>query len=81
MARYKLPVLGKRTRPKPPLLGELNWHVARTCNGGECIRVAPQGDQIAIGDSKSPNGPILTYSRTEWHAFVDGVRQGDFDGL
>jgi hypothetical protein len=81
MARYKLPVLGKLTGSKPPVLGDLNWNVALACNGGACIRVAPQGNQILIGDSKNPDGPVLTYSRSEWHVFVNGIRQGDFDGL
>lgn len=68
-------------RSKPPTLGRLAWRVALRCNGGECIRVAPHGNQIIIGDTKNPKGPVLTYSRDEWHAFVDGVRQGDFDGI
>jgi Domain of unknown function (DUF397) len=79
--RYKFPMLGKLTRPRPSTLGELHWRVALACNGGECIQVAPQGGEIIIGDSKKPNGPVLTYSRSEWRAFVDGIRQGDFDGL
>jgi predicted secreted Zn-dependent protease len=81
MPRYKLPTLGKFTRSKVSTLSELNWHVALACNGGECIRVAPQANKIIIGDSKNPGGPVLTYSRTEWYTFVDGIRQGDFDGL
>jgi hypothetical protein len=81
MARYKLPALGRWTGSRPPVLWEPNWRIAVACNGGECIRVAPQGDQIVIGDSKNPDGPVLTYSRNEWHAFVDGIRQGDFDSL
>jgi predicted secreted Zn-dependent protease len=63
------------------MLAELNWQVARECNGGACIQVAAQGEQIVIGDSKNPKGPILTYSRTEWDAFANGLRQGDFDGI
>lgn len=81
MVRHKLLTLRKRTRSKPHMLGELNWRVALTCSGGECIRVASQGDEIVIGDSKNPNGPVLTYSRTEWHAFVGGIRQGIFEDL
>jgi hypothetical protein len=79
--RYKLPMLAKLTRSRPSTLGELDWRVALACNGGECIRVAPQGSEVVIGDSKNPNGPVLTYSRPEWRAFVDGIRQGDFDNL
>ncbi|GEM_PF-1196105 len=80
MARYKRPAVTKRTRSSVSTLGQLNWHVALACNGGECIRVASQGDQIIIGDSKNP-GAVLTYSRSEWDAFVRGIRQGDFEGL
>ena len=68
-------------RSKPPTLGRLTWRVALRCNGGACIRVAPYENQVIIGDSKKPEGPVLTYSRDEWHAFVDGVREGDFDGI
>ncbi len=71
----------KLTRSGPATLAELDWRVALACNGGECIRVAPQGNEIVIGDSKNPSGPVLTYSRPEWQAFVNGIRQGDFDDL
>jgi hypothetical protein len=81
MARYRLPVLGRIARANPPTIGELNWLVALACDGGQCIRVASEGNQILIGDSKNPNGPILAYSRAEWHTFADGIRQGEFDGL
>jgi hypothetical protein len=66
---------------RPPTLGNLSWRVARKCNGGNCIRVAPSADMIVIGDSKNPDGPLLSYSRAEWAAFVEGIRQGDFDDL
>jgi Domain of unknown function (DUF397) len=36
---------------------------------------------IMIGDTKNPGGPVLSYSRAEWDAFVAGIRQGDFDDL
>jgi hypothetical protein len=65
----------------PPTLGNLSWRVARKCDGGSCIRVASSADMIVIGDSKNPDGLLLSYSRSEWAAFVEGVRQGDFDDL
>jgi Domain of unknown function (DUF397) len=36
---------------------------------------------VFLGDSKAPEGPILSYTRPEWISFVEGVRQGDFDDL
>ncbi len=36
---------------------------------------------VLIGDSKNPDGPVLSYSREEFRTFVQGVQQGDFDDL
>ncbi len=59
---------------------DVSWRVARGCNGGHCVRIAPLGDEaILIADSKDPGGPVLTYSRAEFLTFVDGIRSGDFD--
>lgn len=65
----------------PEALRELTWRVAHPCHNGNCVRVAVQGDMIIVGNTRHPAGPVLTYSRDEWDAFVDGVRRGDFDDL
>ena len=65
----------------PPTLGALSWHVARHCDSGNCVRVAPSGDLVIIGDSKNPGGPVLAYDRGEWKTFVEGIRRGDFDDI
>jgi Domain of unknown function (DUF397) len=67
--------------PKTPVLGDLAWRVAHNCSGGSCVRVAPSQDTILIGDSKHPHGPVLSYTREEFAAFVRGIREGDFDDL
>jgi hypothetical protein len=69
------------SQPQSAPSGELSWRVARLCNGGACVRVAANGDMVLVGDSKNPDGPVLSYSRPEWLAFVAGIRQGDFDDL
>lgn len=66
---------------RPRALGDLSWHVARTCNAGTCVAVATNGHEFFIGDSKSVDAPVLAYSRDEWRTFVDGVKRGDFDHL
>ncbi len=65
------------------LAGEegLSWHVARACNGGACLRVAPKGETIVLGDSKDPTGPVLRTSHSAWLDFVTGIKHGDFDRL
>lgn len=65
----------------PSVRNNVAWRVARDCDGGSCIRVAPHKGMIVIGDTKNPDGPVLSYSHDEWLAFVKGIRQGDFDDL
>lgn len=59
----------------------LTWRTPRLCHNGQCVRVAVSGDTVVVGDSKHPNGPVLSYSRDEFRAFVEGIRLGDFDDL
>lgn len=37
----------------------------------------PDGS-IAVTDGRQ-DGPVLTYTRQEWEAFIAGVRGGEFD--
>ena len=48
---------------------------------GQCVQVASAPGGVAMRDSKDPDGPILLYTRTEFKAFLDGARNGDFDHL
>ena len=47
--------------------------------GGNCVEVAflSQG-QVAVRDSRDPNGPALVFSAPEWDAFIGGAKEGDF---
>jgi Domain of unknown function (DUF397) len=58
----------------------VKWRVSSWCASGECIAVAqlPAG-QVAIRDTKDPEGTELRFSASEWQAFVQGVRSGEFD--
>jgi hypothetical protein len=69
------------TWSEPAAASALAWRVARRCNGGACVRVAATDGTVLIGDTKDPQGPVLSYTAAEWRAFVEGIRQGDFDGL
>ncbi len=57
----------------------LSWLSAQSCNGGNCVLVAPSDTAIFIGDSKDPAGPILKYTRPEWDTFVARIKRGEFD--
>ena len=47
----------------------------------ECVEIASTVDKIAMRDSKDPDGPILVYTPTEFSAFLEGARNGEFDHL
>jgi predicted secreted Zn-dependent protease len=59
----------------------LTWRTALSCNGGQCVQVAVSEQMVVIGDTKSPDGPFLSYTPAEWRDFVSGVKKGDFDDL
>lgn len=37
------------------------------------------GGTVQIRDSKDPDGPILTFSRDGWAAFIDEAKKGEYD--
>lgn len=49
---------------------------------GNCVELAVlDGGDIAVRNSRFPEGPALVYTRAEVAAFVAGARDGEFDDL
>jgi hypothetical protein len=49
---------------------------------GNCVEVASlPGGEIGVRNSRDSAGPVLKFTSEEWHAFLVGVRNGEFDGL
>jgi hypothetical protein len=47
---------------------------------GNCVEVASlPDDEVGVRDSKNSEGPVLRFTPGEWHAFLGGVRNGEFD--
>ena len=47
---------------------------------GNCVEVASlPDDEVGVRDSKNTEGPVLRFTPAEWHAFIGGVRNGEFD--
>jgi Domain of unknown function (DUF397) len=47
---------------------------------GNCVEVAALPDgRIGVRHSKDVTGPILRFTSDEWHAFLGGARNGEFD--
>lgn len=59
----------------------LMWRTALNCDGGACVRVAATETSVLIGSTRQPSGLVLEYTPDEWHAFVAGIKNGDFDDL
>jgi len=47
--------------------------------GGNCVEVAVIDQMIKVRHSKDPNGPVLTFTPSEWRAFIGGVKDDEFD--
>ena len=60
---------------------EISWQTAERCDSGQCVQVGTRGQAILIRSSADPDGTFATFSRDEWHVFVAGVKDGDFDGI
>jgi hypothetical protein len=51
-------------------------------SNGNCVEVAslPHGE-VGVRNSRDSEGPVLRFTSDEWHAFLGGVRNGEFDGF
>ena len=46
-------------------------------NGGDCVEVAVlPGRNLAVRDSKDPDGPRLTFTPAEWRTFTAALKTG-----
>ena len=60
----------------------LTWTKAsHSTANGHCIEIASARGNIAIRDSKDPDGLILAFTASEFAAFIDGARNGEFDNF
>lgn len=49
-----------------------------TSTPGGCVEVARKDGVTAIRDAKNPDRTLL-FASEEWHAFVKGIKAGEFD--
>jgi hypothetical protein len=59
------------------------WIKASASNAeGTCLQMRRDGDTIEIRNTKdSGNGPTLRCTPSEWAAWLDGAKNGEFDHL
>lgn len=58
-----------------------NWvKSSLSFSNGNCVEVASLGDGgVGVRNSRDVTGPVLRFTPDEWHAFLGGVRNGEFD--
>jgi len=61
--------------------GEPTWRTTRRCEGGACVEIGTLGELIMVRSSADPEGTRISLGRDEWQEFVDGVKDGVFEGL
>nr|WP_285595524.1 DUF397 domain-containing protein [Kineosporia sp. NBRC 101731] len=55
---------------------------ARSGSQGNCVEMAAlQDGQVAVRNSRFPQGPALVYTHAEIEALILGAKDGDFDHL
>ena len=60
----------------------VRWRKGSRSNGSggnNCVEVAFLDAGVAVRDSKDRSGPALTFTQSEWSAFVDSTKDGEFD--
>ena len=51
-------------------------------SNGNCVEVASLADGgVGVRNSRDAEGSVLAFTPDEWHAFLGGVRNGEFDSF
>jgi hypothetical protein len=58
---------------------DLLWRKSAHSIHNNCVEIAFSTGEVFVRSSNDPRGPVLTFSAAEWSAFVQAVRDGDFD--
>ena len=56
------------------------WKSSYSSPSGNCVEAAFLTDsEVAVRNSRFPDGPALIFTDAEWDAFLRGVKAGNFD--
>jgi hypothetical protein len=55
------------------------WRKSMASGTGNCVEVSFAAGAVLMRHSLNPKGPMLSFSHSEWEAFLTGVRDGEFD--
>jgi hypothetical protein len=57
----------------------LTWHKSTFSSDTNCVEVAIGDDAVHVRDTKDRAAGALTFTLSEWRAFLAGVRHGEFE--
>jgi len=61
---------------------DTSWIKAKaSAQSGDCVELSRTGDTIRVRDSKNPDGSMLGFTKSEFAAWLDGAKRGEFDHL
>src|SRR5262249_17756521 len=80
--RARMPNAIRNGVPAARLTGAV-WRKSRHSGQlGNCVEAAVLGGgDVALRNSRHPNGPALVFTRDEMAAFLAGAKDGDFDDV
>jgi hypothetical protein len=59
---------------------DAEWLKSTFSKSGNCAEVADMTcGAVGVRNSRLPDGAVLEFTPDEWHAFIGGVRNGEFD--
>ncbi|MFB9837131.1 DUF397 domain-containing protein [Actinoallomurus acaciae] len=64
-------------------LADAQWHKSPASSPqGNCVELATlPGEQIAMRNSRHPDGPVLIFAKAQLKDLIDAVKHGAFDHL
>lgn len=64
---------------KESKVGKVQWKKSSFCDLDGCVEVAQNQDRVWIRNSTDADMVTLSFGQSEWSAFVEGVKSGEFD--
>ncbi|HVN10534.1 MAG TPA: DUF397 domain-containing protein [Kineosporiaceae bacterium] len=58
-----------------------DWRRSRSCAAASCVEVTRDGDHVLMRSSDRPLASPQWFTRSEFQAFLQGAKDGDFDDL
>ncbi len=64
-------------------IADVRWTKASASDAlNDCVELARVNEtEVAVRNSRFPNGPALVFTRSEFSAFLDGASKGEFNTL